>query len=146
MRSKLLVVLVSMVAAVVLVACSSPGSATPTIEGAWARPGTAGAETAAYMVIRGQAGQADALMSASSSVANMVQVMESSTDTAGMAGMSQIDHLDIHAGETVELKPGGYHIMLMDLTRDLAVGDKVELELTFEKAGKVTIQAEVKQG
>jgi copper(I)-binding protein len=63
-----------------------------------------------------------------------------------MAGMSDIDHLDIHAGETVELKPGGYHIMLMDLIRDLAVGDKVQLELTFESAGKVTVEAEVRQG
>lgn len=146
MRSKLAVLLVWVVAVVALAACSVPGSAAPTIEGAWARPGTAGAETAAYMTIKAQANQADALMSASSAAANMVQVMESSTDAAGMAGMAEIDHLDIHGGETVELKPGGYHIMLMDLTKDLAVGDKVEIELTFERAGKVTIQAEVKQG
>jgi copper(I)-binding protein len=146
MRSRIAAVCGSLVIMVAVAACSSTGAAAPTIEGAWARPGAAGAETAAYMTIKGQSGQADALMSASSPSAEKVELHEATTDASGMTGMHPIDHLDIHAGEAVELKPGAFHLMVMGLTKDLAVGDKLELELTFEHAGKVTVQAEVKQG
>jgi copper(I)-binding protein len=45
----------------------------------------------------------------------------------------------------VELKPGGFHMMLMGLTRPLKTGDKVQLTLNFEKAGKIPVTAEVKE-
>jgi len=45
----------------------------------------------------------------------------------------------------VELKPGGFHMMLMGLTRPLKVGDKVQFTLNFEKAGKIPVMAEVKE-
>lgn len=144
MRSRFLLLSASFVAAIALVACSGP--AAPAIEGAWARPAAAGAETAAYLTIKGVAGEADALMSASSPDAATVELHEATMDASGMMAMHPIDHLDIHAGETVELKPGGFHIMIMGLTRELAVGDKLELDLVFEHAGKVVVQAEVRQG
>jgi periplasmic copper chaperone A len=144
MRSRFVLLSASFVAVIALVACSGPGA--PAIEGAWARPAPAGAETAAYLTIKGVAGQADSLMSASSPDAATVELHEATTDAAGMMGMHPIDHLDIHAGETVELKPGGFHIMIMGLTRELTVGDTLELDLVFEHAGKVVVQAEVRQG
>jgi copper(I)-binding protein len=145
MRSKLVLVSAVVIIAAALVACS--GSAAPTIEGAWARPAAAGAETAAYLTIKGAAGQADSLMSASSPDAATVEVHEATTDAQGMMGMHPIDHLDIHAGESVELKPGGFHIMVMGLTRELAVGgDPLQIELVFENAGKIVVQAEIRQG
>ena len=49
----------------------------------------------------------------------------------------------VPANGTVELKPGGFHIMLMNLTEPLEAGDSVELELTFEKAGTVKVTAPV---
>jgi copper(I)-binding protein len=61
-----------------------------------------------------------------------------------MMGMRKIDRLDVPAGGKVELKPGGYHIMLIDLVRELKVGDKIEITLKFEKAGDVKITAEVR--
>ena len=146
MRSRLILRSASIVAAVALVACSGSGAGAPTIEGAWARPGVAGAESAAYLTITGPSDQADALLSASSPDAATVELHEATTDAQGMMGMHPIDRLDIHAGETVELKPGGYHLMMMGLTRDLAVGGTLQLELVFEHAGKVVAQAEIKQG
>ena len=146
MRSRIGAIGGSLVILFALAACSASGVAAPTIEGAWARPGIAGAETAAYLTIAGTAGQADALLSASSPSAEKVELHEATMDASGTMAMHPIDHLDIHAGETVELKPGGFHIMVMGLTKDLAVGDKLELELTFEHAGKVVVQAEVRQG
>ncbi len=147
MRSRFVLLSASFVAAIALVACSGPSSAAgPTIENPWARPAAAGADTAAYLTIKSVAGQADALMSASSPDATTVELHEATTDASGMMGMHPIEHLDIHAGESVELKPGGHHLMVMGLTRELAVGGTLELDLVFEHAGKVVVQAEIRQG
>jgi copper(I)-binding protein len=131
-------------AATFIAACSGPGE--PQVAEAWARPGAAGAESAAYLTITAPGGQADALLSASSPAANMVQLHEVSTDAQGMTGMQHIDRLDIPAGETVRLEPGGYHLMLMGLTAELAVGGTIELTLVFERAGNVVVEAEIRQG
>ena len=135
-----------LVAAVVAVAGCSSAVAAPTIAQAWARPGPAGGNSAAYLTITGAAGQADALLSASSPAAGMVQLHEVSTDASGMTGMHQIDRLDIPAGAAVTLEPGGHHLMIMGLKSDLAVGGAIELDLVFEHAGKVVVQAEIRQG
>lgn len=146
MRSRLVRLAASIVTVIALAGCSGSAAGAPTIDGAWARPGVAGAETAAYLTITGLAGEADALMSASSPDAASVELHEATTDAQGMMGMHPIDHLDIHAGETVVLKPGGHHLMVMGLKKDLAVGGTLQLELVFEHAGKVAVQAEIKQG
>jgi copper(I)-binding protein len=62
-----------------------------------------------------------------------------------MSAMHPVSSIHIPAGGTVSLAPGGFHLMLMG-PKPLAVGDTVELVLTFEKAGKVTVKAEVKNG
>lgn len=149
-RTKLTLLSGSVVAAIALVACSGPsapaGPVAPTIEGAWARPAAAGAESAAYLTITAAPGQADALMSVSSPDAATVELHEATSDASGMMGMQPIEHLYIHAGETIELKPGGFHMMVMGLTRELSVGGTLELDLVFEHAGKVVVQAEIRQG
>jgi hypothetical protein len=141
-----LLVLLLLVALVGAIAACSSAAATPTIAQPWARPAPAGGNTAAYLTITAAAGQADALLSASSPAADMVQVHEVSTDASGMTGMHPIDRLDIPAGTSVTLKPGGYHLMVMGVTSELAVGGTVEIDLEFEHAGKVVVQAEIKQG
>ena len=62
-----------------------------------------------------------------------------------MMGMQPIARLEIPAGGTVELKPGSYHIMLIDLTKELKAGDTIEITLKFEKAGEITVTAEVRE-
>jgi copper(I)-binding protein len=61
-----------------------------------------------------------------------------------MMGMEPVARLEIPAGGTVQLAPGGYHIMLIGLTKDLNVGDTVQVTLKFEKAGDVTVTAQVR--
>lgn len=63
----------------------------------------------------------------------------------GMMTMKPVSTIEIPGGETVELKPGGYHIMLLDVKKVLAVGDTIEVTLTFEKAGEVQTTAEVRE-
>lgn len=132
--------------ALALGACSSPGSSAPAVSGAWVRP-PQGADlpAAGYLVITGGS-QADALLSVSSPAAGTVMLHQTTTDSAGMTGMQMVDRLAVPAGATVKLEPGGYHLMLEDITGTLTVGGKVQLDLTFEKAGKISVQADVKQG
>ncbi len=72
---------------------------------------------------------------------------DASTDTtvAGMGAMTMqpIDSLELPAGETVTLEPGGYHIMLIDLVAPLETGQEIEVSLTFENAGERTITVPV---
>jgi copper(I)-binding protein len=59
----------------------------------------------------------------------------------GMMKMSAVDRLPLPAGKAVELKPGGYHVMLLDLVAQLKEGDTVTLKLTFEdKSGRKQTQ------
>lgn len=101
---------------------------------------------AGYMVITGGA-EADALLSARSAAAMMVEIHETTTDASGMTGMHPIGRLEVPAGATVELMAGGYHLMFMQVTAGaIEVGMTIEIELTFEKAGVITVQAEVRAG
>jgi periplasmic copper chaperone A len=64
---------------------------------------------------------------------------------APMAGMREVSSIPVPAGETVELRPGGLHVMLLDLTEGLAPGDEFPLTLEFEQAGEVTVTVEVRE-
>ena len=82
----------------------------------------------------------------STPAAGMAQVHETMSDASGMTGMQPVAAVDVPAGGQVKLEPGGYHIMLMDLTKPLAAGDSIQLTLVFQKAGPVVVTAEVRQG
>jgi copper(I)-binding protein len=56
-----------------------------------------------------------------------------------------VEKVEIPADSTVKLEPGGLHVMLLDLKKDLVVGDTVEVTLTFSAAGEKTLTAEVKE-
>ncbi len=62
-----------------------------------------------------------------------------------MMGMREIEALDIPAGETMSLVPGGYHLMLLELADDLVPGETFELTLTFAPAGEVSVIVEVRE-
>lgn len=147
MRPHLQRLLIAIVA-VALAACGSgaaSSAAAPSVSDAWARPAAAAGESAAYFTITNSSGTADALLSATSPGAGTVELHETSTDSSGMTGMHPVARVDIPAGQAVQLKPGGYHFMLMGLTGELAVGKTIELDLVFEHAGKVVVMAEIRQ-
>ncbi|MFZ5854179.1 MAG: copper chaperone PCu(A)C [Chloroflexota bacterium] len=135
------------VAAATLAACSTGGTSGPTISDAWVRPAMGpDRPAAAYLVITNRSNQADALLSVSIPGASSVEIHETTTDASGMMGMHPISRLEVPAGGTVKLEPGGYHLMIMGLTTPLEVGSKVKLELVFERAGTVVVEADVRQG
>jgi copper(I)-binding protein len=137
-------------AALVVVACgggAGAGAAGPSISDAWVRPPMGPDRPAAgYLAITGGS-EADALIAASSPIASDTQVHETTAGMSGMAGMQEVDRIEVTAGTTVRLEPGGYHIMFMDPDATmLTVGETVEITLTFETAGDVTVEAEVRAG
>jgi len=94
--------------------------------------------TAAYMQLTSPT--ESALVSASSPVAKIVEIHEMKME-GGVMKMSAIRELALPAGKPVDLKPGGYHVMLMALEQPLKEGSTVPVTLTFQdKAGKKTSQ------
>lgn len=130
-------------------ALSACGGASATlgpmvVHDAWIRAPMAGAMTAGYLVMDNATGQADALTGVTMPAGGMVTLHKTTTDASGMSGMSPVDAIHIPAGGTVTLAPGGFHLMIDGLTAK--AGDKVELRLTFEHAGTISVQAEVRAG
>jgi copper(I)-binding protein len=64
----------------------------------------------------------------------------------GTMTMRPVEMIELPAGETVSLEPGGYHVMLLDLVAPLEVGDSFDIELTFESGATQTVAAEVREG
>ena len=110
-------------------------TAQVAVSDAWVRGTVAGQKiTGAFMQLKSPADAA--LVAATSPVAKIVEIHEMKVD-GGVMKMRAMDKLALPAGVTVELKPGGYHMMLVDLTQPLKVGDMVPLTLTIaDKAGK----------
>ena len=116
------------------------------VTNAWVRGTVAGQKsTGAFMELKSPADTA--LVAVASPSAAIVEIHEMKMD-GGMMTMRAVDKVVLPAGKTVELKAGGYHVMLMDLAKPLKEGDSVPLKLTFEdKAGKkqtVEVMAVVK--
>ena len=144
---RLAIISVVLMLAVVAAACggSSSGGSGITVSDAWVRnPAIADQPGAAYLVIQNNGAAEDKLLSAESDVAKTIELHES-MESGGMMQMSPVPDIPVPANGKVELKPGGFHMMLMGLTRSLKIGDKVQLTLNFEKAGKIPVMAEVKE-
>ena len=118
-----------------------------SVSGAWVRPTVdASQPSAGYLAITNGSDAADVLIHVSSPAAASVELHRTSMDESGMAGMQPMAQLDVAAGATVSLQPDGMHLMLSGLTGPLRVGDHVELDLTFQHAGAVVVDAVVRQG
>ena len=115
------------------------------LEHPWVRraPAVADSRTAGYVTIVNRGPTRDALLSATADVARSVELHETRS-MSGMMMMEPVRKVDVAAGARVELKPGGYHLMLIGLTRALTPGESVTLTLQFEQAGAVTVRAEVR--
>lgn len=129
---------------------------------------------AVYMEITNDTGEDDALVDASvpTDVAARAELHETTTDTgagggtgstmgapqgsmgapgstmpgdpAELMGMREVDEIAVPDGETTALAPGGYHVMLIDLVAPLEAGTSIDVTLEFERAGTVTVEAEVR--
>jgi copper(I)-binding protein len=132
-----------LIAGILLVAVAAANAqSAPKVEGAWARPTVQGQSGGgAFLRITGGS-VPDRLLSVSAGVAREVEL-----HTMEMQGnvmrMHQIDGIDVPAGKTVDLKPGGQHVMFVGLTQTLKAGAHFPMTLRFAKAGELKIDVQV---
>jgi len=131
--------------ALTMIASVSAQTSSIEVNHVWARATPAGAKTAAvYMTLTNKGSAPDRLMSVSTSVADKADVHTTINDN-GVTRMRPVTALDVKPGMPTVLKPGGYHIMLMDLKGPLVAGQSFALSLTFEKAGTINATATVEK-
>jgi periplasmic copper chaperone A len=104
---------------------------------------TANDVTAMYMTIK-TTGTGDRLVSASTPISTMVQLHEAVMVNGAMQMQEIAGGIAVPPAGEVVLKPGGFHVMIMNLKAPLKTEQTVTFELTFEKAGKVSLTAPVK--
>ena len=143
MKSKI-VIFVLLLATLLVSACGA-ASGELTIQDAWARPANTGENGAAYFIIENGTASDDSLMGVSSDIATAAEVHMSMADANGVMSMQMQDAVIIPAGEPVEFKPGGLHVMLVNLTRDLKPGETITLTLNFKETGNVIVEVPVKE-
>ena len=125
-----------------LVSAAVSAHAQVTVKEPWVRATvTQQKATGAFMQIT--SAQDARLVEASSPVAGVVEVHEMTMEKDVMK-MRAVKGLDLPAGKTVELKPGGYHVMLMDLKQQMKEGDTVPMTLVVEGKDKKRSSIEVK--
>jgi len=122
----------SIVCALLALSATAWAQTSVKVEDAWVR-GTVAQQKATGAFMRLTAPQNTRLVAASSTVAGVVEIHEMALQNDIMK-MRQIPGLDLAAGRTMELKPGGYHVMLMDLRQPMKGGDVVPITLVFEDA------------
>ena len=98
-----------------------------------------------YLVITNKGTTPDRLVAAQSNASQKVEIHEMKMDGSVMRMRELAGGLEIPPGGSVMLKPGGYHIMFMELKAPLAKGSKVPVTLVFEKAGKVDVDFAVQE-
>lgn len=101
---------------------------------------------AVYMTLRNESDTPDALLSAQTDVAETVELHETTMGENEVMRMSPVEKIEIPAGGSVQLEPGGLHVMLLGLKEGIAKGDKISLTLNFAESGSQTIEVEVTEG
>ena len=131
-----------------ITACSSDDTTTPdtpkiTVTKQWARTSPMATDMgAAYMTV--EASALDELIGASvdMSVAMMAEVHETVT-VDGASQMQEVERIEVSPNSPLEMKPGGYHIMLMGLKKPLVTGETIQITLKFSKSGETTVDVPV---
>jgi copper(I)-binding protein len=122
--------------------CATAQAQNVLVKDAWVRATVPGQQaTGAFLKITSQDG--GTLISASSPAAAVVQVHEMKMDNGVMRMRAVAGGLELPAGKTVELKPSGYHVMLMDLKAPLVIGAIVPLTLVVKNAKGIESQIEL---
>lgn len=121
-------------------------SAEPAISGAWVRamPPTQ-SMTAGYLTLDNPGDSTVTITGATADVSPRVEIHTTVTRD-GMQRMQPVDSLDVAPGESIELAPGGYHLMLRDMPRMPSAGENVEICLELAGMQSVCSTAAVRRG
>lgn len=104
------------------------------------------ANGAGFLTIRNLGGTSDRIVAAKAGVSRKVELHTHIVDDQGVARMREIPAIELPAGETVTLEPGGLHVMFIGLEKPLEAGAHFPLTLVLEKTGEVQLDVEVRSG
>jgi copper(I)-binding protein len=143
--------------------CGAPAGPSIKVQDVWARPAMTMKESgqsseegmgmgqpmpgtgAVFMLLVNEGGEADRLVGGQTDVAEVVEIHETVMEGEVMKMQMLPDGLEVPAKGEVLLKPGGHHVMLIGIQRDLQVGDTFSLDLQFEKIGIIKVQPKVRE-
>jgi copper(I)-binding protein len=130
------------ISALTLSACTSVEGIT--VRNAWMRPTAQGENGAVYFVLYNDSAESDELAGASSAIAESVEMHESSmAEGTDVMQMNQVFSVPLEQGAAVTFAPGGLHMMLVNLSRELTVGENVELTLHFKNHEDIPVNVVV---
>lgn len=124
-------------------ACNSQKSEVITENVVVRKPPAGARVTGVFMTLKNNTGMDIALVGAQSNIANVTEVHESYNDN-GIARMRRLEQIPIPAGGELVMQPGGFHIMLIELKRELLENEEIPLELSFSGYRTITVPAKVK--
>lgn len=111
-----------------------------TVHNAWMRPTAQGENGAVYFIIDNHSAKADERVGASTSVAASVEMHESSmTEGTDVMQMNQVFSVPLEKGLEITFEPGGPHVMLVNINRELTVGENVEVTLNFKNHEDIAV-------
>ncbi|WP_164696720.1 copper chaperone PCu(A)C [Falsiroseomonas algicola] len=113
-----------------------------TVNAPWTRAAGQGGTGAGFMTLRNAGATADRLVAARAGIARTVELHTHINDN-GVMRMRPVPGIEVPAGGEVQLRPGGFHLMLIGLTAPLRQGERVPVTLVFERAGEVQVQLAV---
>lgn len=139
---KLRLLATALLALPLLAGAQTSDSGTIRILQPWARATVTGQGAGGAFLKIENTGAADRLLSVRSEAAASTE-LHTMTMEGNIMRMREVDSIELPPGKTVELKPGGLHIMLMGLKAPLKAGEQVPLTLRFEKAGELSLQVPI---
>jgi copper(I)-binding protein len=98
---------------------------------------------AGYLLIKNTSAINDRLVNVQADFAEESMLHQSVVDSNGVASMNMLTAIDVPAGQMVELKPGSFHIVFLGLKPGLKAGNTVTLLLQFQRAGAISVQAQL---
>ncbi len=126
---------------VFLMACSAK---KVEVHQPWARAAMKGENSAVYFVLHNHSNQPDELIGASCDCAQVVELHQTVMEGDVMK-MQPVASIPLASGEEVTFQPGGLHVMLISLSRDLKEGEQINLVLKFKRSGELSVKVPVKQ-
>ena len=125
-----------------LAACSGPAI---RVDQAWARPAAGSGPGAAYLSIRNGGDQPDRLIGARSACCATIEIHRTQVSDGRMSMLPVQDGIALEPGATLDLAPGGYHMMLFGLREPLRIGMRFVVTLEFEQNGEIPVEIEVRR-
>jgi len=129
-----------LVLALILSACGTSGEVEA--HQAWVRPTAQGENAAVYLTIHNHSASADELMGASTSVADVAEIHESKLENDVMQ-MNMVSSILFDPDEEIIFKPGGYHIMLINIDQELVLGVHIGLILHFKNHEEIAVEVHI---